>query len=329
MEQAGRNARLNLLKGFACIGVVFIHVTFPGVFGQIIKDAAGFAVPVFFITAGYYACGKNTDVIKRRLIKIIQIFLYAYALYLIYYVVAALINHDLTNWAAKQFNWMTPIKYVVFCTVDFAIPLWYLIAMIEVYVAWLFIIKIGKEQQVIKWMPLLFVLQVVLTTYCETMSVDWYLKINFITRGMPWFLLGYYLHMDESQKLRNIKQFKLIAMAVFGCAISIVPSVFHLPIKCSVIGYIPYAFALFTLTLKDHSSRSSCKLIEFIGDKLSLDIYIYHKLVGIILSIFCVKIMKLDLTGIVFLWLRPVIVLILTTLLSWILYVFNKRRNET
>ena len=51
MKQVGRNEKLNLLKRVACIGVVFIHVTFPGVFGQIVGDAAGFAVPVFLMTA--------------------------------------------------------------------------------------------------------------------------------------------------------------------------------------------------------------------------------------------------------------------------------------
>ena len=71
MEQAGRNARLNLLKGFACIGVVFIHVTFPGVFGQIIKDAAGFAVPVFFLTSGFYSYfDDNEKAIRKYKIRI-------------------------------------------------------------------------------------------------------------------------------------------------------------------------------------------------------------------------------------------------------------------
>ena len=266
--------------------------------------------------------------IRRRLIKIIQIFSYAYALYLVYNVAVALMNRDLTNWIVKQFGWMTPIKYIVFCTVDFVIPLWYLIAMIEVYIAWLFVVKKGIEKQAGKWMPLLFVLQVVLTSYCETMNVEWYLKINFITRGMPWFLLGYYMHMDESEKLRSIEPLKLIAMVVLGCSISIIPDVFRLPIRCGAIGYVPYAFGLFTLTLTEHSSKSICKLIEFIGDKLSLDIYIYHKQVGIILSILCLKIIELDITETVYLWLRPIIVLILTILLSWFLYIFRTRRIE-
>ena len=41
------NVKLNFLKGIACMGVVFIHITFPGLFGQIVLCASGYAVPVF------------------------------------------------------------------------------------------------------------------------------------------------------------------------------------------------------------------------------------------------------------------------------------------
>lgn len=67
---------LNLLKGFACIGVVFIHVSFPGVIGGIIKHASAYAVPIFFLIAGYYSFSKNLNTIKRKLIKIVKIFIF-------------------------------------------------------------------------------------------------------------------------------------------------------------------------------------------------------------------------------------------------------------
>lgn len=43
-----RNYSLDFLKGIGCIGVVFIHIFFPGVFGRIIMKISQFAVPVFF-----------------------------------------------------------------------------------------------------------------------------------------------------------------------------------------------------------------------------------------------------------------------------------------
>lgn len=42
-----KNRCLNFLKGIACIGVVFIHIPFPDVFGEIVVKIARFAVPLF------------------------------------------------------------------------------------------------------------------------------------------------------------------------------------------------------------------------------------------------------------------------------------------
>ncbi len=46
------NSALNLLKLFACCSVVFMHVKFPGRFGEVVNDI-NYAVPVFLMIAGY------------------------------------------------------------------------------------------------------------------------------------------------------------------------------------------------------------------------------------------------------------------------------------
>lgn len=48
------NYCMDFLKGIACILVVFIHVKFPGDFGQAVQAIARFAVPFFFMVSGYY-----------------------------------------------------------------------------------------------------------------------------------------------------------------------------------------------------------------------------------------------------------------------------------
>ena len=50
-----RNYSLDALKLVASFFVVFIHVSFGGVFGEVIKALAGFAVPIFFLTSGYFS----------------------------------------------------------------------------------------------------------------------------------------------------------------------------------------------------------------------------------------------------------------------------------
>lgn len=331
VDNAGTiNNKLNFLKCFACIGVVFIHITFPGRFGEIVRLGADYAVPVFFMIAGYYAWGKDTAVIKRRLIKMLKILAYAYILHFIPQITAAVTSHEFgMAWLGRYFNWKTPIKFIFFCTVDFSSPLWYLIAMSETYIAWYYLIKKHKEQFALKLLPLLFVLQILLTSFCETLQLEWFLKINFVTKAMPWFLLGYYLHTDKADKLRKLDSWKLILLAVIGCAIAVTPAVVSLPVNFGVVGYIPYAFGLFTLTLKE-PNVSVCKAAEFIGEKLSLNIYIFHTLIYKVLVLIRRGIFGINTESDLWAWSCPILVLVCTIFVSWLLYIISgsiKRKN--
>lgn len=315
------NHKLNLLKGFACMGVVFMHVAFPGMFGKIVSIASAYATPIFFMIAGYYAWGNGTAVVKRRLIKIIKIFVYAYTLFFALRVAVAIMNYEIgVLWLSKLFNWKTAIKCICFCTIDFAIPLWYLIAMIETYIVWYFLVKNQKEQFALKILPVLFVMQILSTSYCETMQLAWFWKINFLTQAMPWFLLGYYMHTKKAEKFRNLDSHKLVILAVVGCTIAVIPTVFSLPFKFNVVGYIPYVFGLFTLSLKN-PYNSVCKVIEYIGEKLSLNIYIFHILINRVIDVICRGVLGIDTEGSGWPWCRPIIVLTCTIFASWVVHI--------
>ncbi len=139
-----RNQCLNFLKGLGSTGVVFIHITFPGLTGEIISKMAQFAVPVFFMITGYYALGCTDTVIGKRLIKILKIFMYGYAWFFAYNIISQVRNGTWAGWLKANYTLKALIKYVVFCDIDFAIPLWYLIAMAETYILWYFAIR-GKN----------------------------------------------------------------------------------------------------------------------------------------------------------------------------------------
>lgn len=63
---AKKNRCLNVLKGVACIGVVLIHIQFPGVTGLVVEKLSRFAVPLFLIIAGFYAYSCDESVVKKR-----------------------------------------------------------------------------------------------------------------------------------------------------------------------------------------------------------------------------------------------------------------------
>lgn len=328
-----RNIMLNFLKGLACIGVVFIHVKFPGKVGDIVKCASAYAVPVFFLIAGYFAFGKNEDVIKRRLFKVIKIFIFGYLVFFLLKALVAFNNHELLNWLASNYTIKSLFKSVIFCTIGFATPLWYLIAQIETYIFWLFIVKFNKENMMVKWIPILFVLQVTTTIFCETMKFDWFWKMNFVTKSLSWFVLGYYMHSIPKERIKKLSSSKVMMVALVGLVIIIIPVYFNLKLRFSSLGYIFYATALFVMALK-YAQKSFCKPLEYLGDKLSLWVYIFHVPTGYVVKMFVKRFFGIDTETGVYTWIHPVITLCAVILISYIFHliltrIFCVKRSKT
>lgn len=314
-----RNQMLDLIKSFGCIGVVFIHIMFPGEFGEIIKSISSYAVPVFFMITGYYAYGMDDKTIKRRLIKIIKIFIFAYILFMFSDVSVAFKNHQIGEWVKNNYNIVSVIKCIFFCTIGFAVPLWYLVAQIETYVFWYVIVKTKKEDIAMRVMPLLFVLYVSITTFCTTMGYDWFWKVNFLTCSLSWYLLGYYLHTLPEEFINKISFGDIIVCGLIGVAIVLLPTIYVMKCNFSSFGHIPYATSIFLIALK--YNKSVCFFLEFIGKKLSLWIYIFHVPISMVIKMFAKVILGVDIESMLYMWIHPLITVLVVICIS---YVFDR-----
>lgn len=310
---------LDFIKGIACICVVFIHVTFPNMFGLVVKNICGYAVPVFFMIAGYYVGGQK-QVIKRRLYKILRILMLAYIIFFCIECIVQLKNNNIVLWLHSIISIKVLVKFFVFCTIDFAIPLWYLIAQSETYIFWYLIVKFKLEQKMLKVMPLLFVFQIILRITCETINCSWFWKINFVTGSLTWFLLGYYIYNIEVEKIKKIENRVLLFAGVIGMCITCIPIIFSLKVNFSSVGYIPYATAIFLFAIKN-DGYSISQTIEYLGGKLSLWVYIFHVPMSIVISYVCSKILKIDIQSSLFLWCFPIVTAVAVIIFS---YLFEK-----
>ena len=319
------NVKLNLLKGFACLGVILIHVGFPGLFGQIVKNIVAYAVPIFYMIAGYYAFGKDSKTIKRRGIKIGKILLCGYALFFACSALEAILNGSFFPWLGANFTWKTPIKYAVFCTIDLAVPLWYLIAMVEMYAFWYWTVKHQKEQVALKFMPILFLLQIFLVVISEVMHLAWFWKINFLTQAMPWFLLGYFLNTSKAEKWKKLPASRYVLSVAIGLVLVVIPAVLHLSQSIGTIGYIPYAFGLFSLALKN-PSQSVCRPMEYLGEKLSLNIYLLHDPLARMLALLCTHTLGGMVNHSLWAWCWPMMILVFTIFIAWGLHLIPRKK---
>lgn len=325
MPRRQKSDVLNLFKGLACISVVFVHVHFPGITGIVVhRSFSSFAVPLFLMIAGYFAFGKDESVIKRRFFKILKIFLWSYAVFLVLHILFKIQQGVVAEWLSLNFNYTTPIKYIVFCTIDFAIPLWYLIAMVETYFVWYFLVKHKKEHCVMFAIPFLFVFKVVLTTYCETMRVPWMFKMNFLTEAMPFFLFGYYLRSKEDF-FKSIPYTVLLLTMFAGCAFAAYNVAFDVPVKMFSLGTLFYSLAVFVIAIK-LPNKSYCKPLEYIGDKLSLNVYIFHPIIGIVTVRLYQLLFGVNLQTGLLGWVLPFAVVVLTIVFAQVLECINSRK---
>lgn len=315
-SQDTRNYALDLLKGIGCIGVVFMHVTFPGKAGGVIHKFAEFSVPVFIMISGYYAYGCDRKKIKRRLLKIIKIFVFAFVLYSVYRMVGLISEHKLLDIIDTRYLFGQTIKLIVFCTIDYAIPLWYLIAMIETYMLWLIIGEHLYKKHIVVLMILLFVLQVVSRILCETMALPWYLKICFLTCALPWFLFGYYMRMPVEKIIDRFSDSAIITIAVVGCIIAVIPVLIDTSIQFSFFGVVLYSISLFVLAIR-HGNNSICSVMEYIGNRLSLNIYVLHALIGGALWFACNKTHVIGTFSALYLWGRPIATVVISLCVAW------------
>ena len=76
-----RNHTLDVIKLAAAFLVVFIHVPFRGIAGETVKLFSRVAVPVFFMTSGYFAYNNDSKTIIRKIRKITGILIFASCLY--------------------------------------------------------------------------------------------------------------------------------------------------------------------------------------------------------------------------------------------------------
>lgn len=317
------NHGLYMLKGLGCIAVVFIHVTFPGHFGLLVKQVSAFAVPAFLMISGYYATSSyhtNTvsfsspEYVKRRLKKTVVVFLYGFTVFFIIRLIEHVRKGQVLIWLSSLFSWKNVIKFFFFCTVDFAIPLWYLIAMCEVWLFWWIFAKREKENLTMKLIIPLLLVQLMLTIYCESTNKAWFWKINFATSALVWFLIGYWIR-KKVEKVKKINSYICWSCVLGGLVVSMLPIILDTRIKFSSIGIIPYAIGIFILTIK-YSEKSISKSLELFGKSLSLNVYILHVPLAIVIHFGITKITNVN----AYQWIHPIITVCCSLFISYIIF---------
>lgn len=168
----------------------------------------------------------------------------------------------------------------------------------------------------LKLIPILFATLIFLEVFCETNNYEWFWKINFATKALPYFLMGYLIKKNNEKILDKISFKSVIASGIVGLTIALVPVIFSTKIRFSMVGIIIYSVSLFIIAIKLPSQKKISGCVEYVGDNLSLDIYIFHIIVSDILVMVCRQILNVNTGEVYFQWMNPMLTLMCTIILA-------------
>ncbi|MBO4878053.1 MAG: acyltransferase [Ruminococcus sp.] len=318
---SGRNRCLDFFKGIAALGVVFVHISFPGAFGKCMSTIGSCGVMLFFMISGYHAYGTREKMCPKLMKRFRRNLLITVIALLIYFAVEACSHisqpHDLERWLR---NFTKPKLYLdmfIFNELEIinADPLWFMIALLYAYLIFWLMYRLKLERFAKYAMPLFILLRIGLETYKYYTDGDWRICSNVFVAALPLMLLGYCI-AEKKEKLLRIPA---AAAAISGIVMLIL--LFILVIKdpfrynISQIFKLAVVVSALLFSLKKPALRIFPPLCA-LGGKYSLHVYLWHMPVIVLLYPLCVK---LGVSERFYEWYLPVIVAAVSIVLAVII----------
>ena len=268
-----RNISIDILKGIACIFIVFIHAPFPDQIGSIIKKLAQFGVPVFFLCSGFFATYSDKEKLKKSIKHILQLIAICYVLNLLRF----FIQHEysifssISDLRSSIFTTKNLIGWLLFNHTFLAGVAWFLFALLYCYIFQLLTIN-----QLSK-----FRLYIILFLLTGGAIINMFLpyswtSFGWLSCGLLFFLTGQLIRVKKAS-IYNFKIPYIISVCLLGTALLIISEF--------VISWVWYYGAillstgLFVLSLCIPTSVSSkLSALAALGNRYGFGVYIGHPL---------------------------------------------------
>lgn len=329
---SAENFSLNCMKGIACISVVILHCTFPGVVGKILYGWARFAVPFFFAVSGYYAYCENEDVLKSKLNrKVKHIGKYFFAtegIYFIWHIIYSIIVDKSLNgafeWLQASFTYKNIVNTILFQKTIIGDVSWFLLALLLCYCITFFIGKrnLWKKSCVLILVLFgmnLFIADVVPIVF--KINVQWYWISNFYLLGFPSYVLGYWIRINEDKLKAVDLKYYLYALPL-AMMLNLIER-FITSGSQFFITNIPFVVACIVICLKcPKYNGGGAAVLRYIGKNLSFGVYIFHPIIRDILRLvgMCFAISNLKIWS----WTLPILTIMVTLICTEIEYKIRK-----
>ena len=300
-----RKYGLDFLKGISACFVVFMHVRFPEPFGEYVASIGRFAVPVFFMTSGYFSLDATESRMLKSIKRTVSYLLVAYLLNVVRIFVET--SFDMVAVSAffktEVLTLSHMIKFIVLSQSSISGVAWFLISLLVCYVLKYIL---GRKLRYLGYLGLLIGVIGVLP------PVNNYVGLpinNPWINGIPFFIIGELIADNKNWICKRISNELLCFVSIIGFALLIMACYFAK--QWWYIGTLLLSPSLFVLF-----SRMNMRFNQFclLGSTYAFFIYIVHPLVMHTYDAIRPLPSKSEL------WLRPVIVLSATVFLAVIYY---------
>lgn len=269
---------IDYLRIVAFCGVVFLHTVTPdGELSTFLNILSRFSVIFFFIIAGFFF--NEQHALRPKIVSLAKIGCISGVFYCVLGVLGVtswfdslLATGNIGLAIIKQI-----VSFLVWNSFEPAYPLWFVFALLYVYLLYSALVRIGIPKKSIATFCLgLFTARVVLCEMLGTVdALDTVLR-SWLFFGLPCFSIGVLLK-EFNTRMASITSTKLLILSSIGIACSVVECYLFGLQECYV-GQVVSTSAIFLFCLKHpfSSSKTSGVLRRVIGSRFCLFAYLIH-----------------------------------------------------
>lgn len=316
-----RNIYLDVIRGIACILIIFAHRLFPGTAGNIAAAVSRPSVAVFFIISGYYVYNKDADTAYKRLPRKIKhigrILLYSLLFYFLWETFVRWVGSGVSS----VYDWFTnyllnPITWyqaLIWDKDPLAGHLWFLFALVRCYLLLAVVLRLKLDKKA----PVISVLCLAMALAMQKIHVDMMFFRNGWFYGMGFFTIGYTIASYKNKKF-DIRWIYLAIIA--GGGLTVIGGLMH-PQEQIYVGTVILGVSSFCWAVTkagDTPKGPVTKMLAEIGAKYGTLIYVIH-------WAFKECLIKVDKMFTFtqqtwYLWISPVLLAVISVLVSIVLY---------
>lgn len=313
-----RNRCFDLIKGIACIAVVFMHCEFPGMFGTLVQAVARWSVPLFFAVSGYFFRRETTEDCRRKAVHIVRITVGAVIFYILFGILYHLALGDLAAYTSSEVTITNVAAFVLFNSPVFINGhIWFLFALIYVYLSTALMIRLRLYPKLEKPLCIgLMVMHFALAygCYIAGYKLQGGFYRNWIFEGIPFFFAGnlfYKATADFGEEKKERMKLPSILLIFGGIALSIVERLIIGRDFSVHISSVIVLFGLMMFALRGKEPKGAKPLIR-LGEVYSLYVYIVHPAIYLTWDLITEKLFENSVMP----WIRPIVTVVISILIS-------------